>query len=653
MKLVRARVQNYRSVEDSGWFDIDRLTCLVGKNEAGKTAILSALRGLKPIQAFEFDVTKDYPRRYVTRFDERHPDGRAEVISTAWELDAEDVAAVETLLGSGVLKSRAVQLQKGYNNEHRFWTIEVDEAKALANKIQTHALDATERNIINSAQSSKEAIDALVAAPQRTAKQVQLLEDLKKFREGGATLAAIDLLEKRVPGFYYTSHYERMSGEIAVDHLQRELDQGRKIKSEDQIFLDFLAYAGTSLKDLKEASKREELKAICEAASNEITSEIFQFWSQNAALDVVIDFDQARSGDPAPFNAGTIAQIRIRNVNHRATLPLSERSAGFVWFFSFLAQYKQLRKTSGNAIVLLDEPGLTLHGRAQGDLLKYIVERLLPAHQVIYSTHSPFMVPAGRLEDVRIVEDVLQSVDGKPVLKGTKIRADVLEVDKETLFPLQGALGYEITQTLFVGQNTLLVEGPSDIVYLQAMSQALRSRARKGLSSKWTVCPSGGIDKIAPFVRLFAGNKLNVAVLADVHEGDKGKLRGLREAEVLKAGQLFTVADLLTRDEADIEDLLHPPLFVRLLNSAFALVGSPQEITVAALEAADTSTRLVKKAETLFRTMPVHVPEFGHYAPAEWLMRNPAILDGNSPEVLETLDRFEKVFMTYNGMLPA
>ena len=58
MKLFRARVQNYRSVEDSGEFDIGDMTCLVGKNEAGKTALLNALRGLKPTQsAFKYDET--------------------------------------------------------------------------------------------------------------------------------------------------------------------------------------------------------------------------------------------------------------------------------------------------------------------------------------------------------------------------------------------------------------------------------------------------------------------------------------------------------------------------------------------------------------------------------------------------------------------
>jgi hypothetical protein len=61
----------------------------------------------------------------------------------------------------------------------------------------------------------------------------------------------------------------------------------------------------------------------------------------------------------------------------------------------------------------------------------------------------------------------------------------------------------------------------------------------------------------------------------------------------------------------------------------------------------------VKKAEALFRVMPPGVEEFGHYAPAEWLMRNPAVLDGKSPEVEESLNRFEAVFKTYNKMLAA
>lgn len=654
MKLIGARVQNYRSVEDSQKWDIGALTCLVGKNEAGKTALLAALRGLRSTSDFSNDETRDYPRRFATRFNERHPSGFAEVIRTWWQVRKEDREAVEKRFGPGVLKSTEIQAHYGfrYKGDLRLWDIEIDEGKCLQHLVAKHALDETERGVLHAATNAQTAVAALTTLATRTPKQEALLQEVKQCRDTKFTLAAIDILDARMPRFFYTSHFERMSGEISIEQLEKDR-AAKTVSPGDKIFLDFLDYAGTSLEELKKVNKREELKARLEAAGNDITDEIFQFWSQNTALEVIIDFDSGKPGDRPPFNAGTIAQVRIRNNNHKATLPLSERSAGFVWFFSFLAQFKQLKKTAGNAILLLDEPGLTLHGKAQGDLLRYIEERLLPQHQVIYTTHSPFMVPVGRLADVRIVGDVIErDGKGRTTVKGTKVRSDVLAVDDDTLFPLQGALGYEITQSLFIGPNTLLVEGSSDIVYLDVLSQALRKRGLKALRKEWTLSPSGGIDRIAPFVRLFRGNDLNVAVLSDLAKGDKRKVEDLKKAEILKAGHFSTVADFLAQSEADIEDLFDIRLFVKMLNEAYTVPAS-HTVTVRSLTDADPgTTRIVKKAEALFRLMPSSVPEFGHYTAAEYLMRNPTLLDGDAPEVLETLSRAERVFAAYNGLLP-
>lgn len=375
-------------------------------------------------------------------------------------------------------------------------------------------------------------------------------------------------------------------------------------------------------------------------------------WSQNEALSVRIELGEGKPEDPPPFNTGTIAKIRIENQHHRASVPLSERSAGFVWFFSFLAQFKQLKKTAGNTVLLLDEPGLTLHGKAQADLLRYIQERLLPSHQVIYTTHSPFMVPAERLSDVRVVEDVIGKDDrGRPIIHGTKVSADVLSVDKDTLFPLQGHLGYEITQSLFIGKNTLLVEGPSDILYLQAFSQALKNRKRVGLDPRWTICPSGGIDKIWSFASLFGGNKLNIAVLCDLGHGEKGKVERLKQSQILNAGQVWTVADFTGKGESDVEDLMHPDFYAALLNQAYAL-SDQLAIDAQKLSQAQPQTqRIVKQAETVFRIMPPASPEFDHFTPAAWLLRHPECLENDTPGVLATLEASEKVIKTFNGLL--
>ncbi len=654
MKLTKVRIQNYRSVEDSEEFEIGDLTCLVGKNEAGKTALLNAMRGLKPSQPFEFDEPIDYPRRFSTRFDSRHPNGSAEVIRAWWRLEESDKAVVEKRFGAGVLKSDTFQSHFGfrYDDDHRIWELPVDSAKVLKNMLGKHSLSATERNVLKGMTKGTDADKALTELPERTPKQEALLQDIKKCRESNFDLGVIDVLSARQPKFFFTSHFERMSGMVSIQKLQQD-KESNAVSVGDTIFLAFLEYAGTTLEELLDVDRRETLKATCEAASNEITEEIFQFWSQNNALEVVIEIDNAKPKDPAPFNTGMVADIRIKNTNHRATLPLSERSAGFVWFFSFLAQFKQLKKTPGNsnAILLLDEPGLTLHGKAQGDLLRYIVERLLPDHQVIFTTHSPFMVPMDRLADVRIVEDVVIEKPGKrPEVKGTKVSSDVLEVNNDTLFPLQGALGYEVTQSLFIGADTWLVEGPSDILYLQVASQALVKRGRVGLDPRWALCPSGGIDKIAPFVRLFGGNHINVAVLSDIAKGDKTKINNLKKADILKAGNFYTCADFTSQEEADVEDLFEADLFVEMLNGAYK-PPTDNLVTKDGLMAAATTVRIVKKAEALFRLMPASVAEFGHFGPSRWLLDNPSVLDVDTPAVTATLDRFEAVFKAFNALL--
>jgi energy-coupling factor transporter ATP-binding protein EcfA2 len=78
IKLVSAHITNFRCVKDSEEFTLDQVTCLVGKNEAGKTTILKALYGIKPWDSTEnqYDRERDYPRRYLTDYEERHPNGK-------------------------------------------------------------------------------------------------------------------------------------------------------------------------------------------------------------------------------------------------------------------------------------------------------------------------------------------------------------------------------------------------------------------------------------------------------------------------------------------------------------------------------------------------------------------------------------------------
>ncbi len=653
MKLTKIHVTNFRSVEDSGEFDLGQVLCLVGKNEAGKTAILQALAGLNPhpLTPVNYDLERDYPRRWLTEYDNRHKESDAMVVSTKWELSEGERKAIKEIIGDALL-DEPVTIYRRYRDTQPQWKLPIDYGKAIEILISGEKLSEEERQPLSEAKNSDDLRKALEDVKERSPKQQRLLDKLNGFPGKNVIGLVTNILKGSLPQFLYSSHYDRMVGQIRLDtyNARKQGQQQPPLEPGERVFIDFLEYAGTSIEEITTATTYESLNARCEAASNHITEQLQEYWTQNPNLGIEVRVTKAEQNDPPPFNQGVIARARVRNNLHKLTLPFSERSAGFIWFFSFLVKFAQVRKTGENLVLLLDEPGLTLHGKAQADLLRYISEKLSPNHQVVYSTHSPFMVPPDDLPSVRIVEDkILQLRPGQWTSEGTKVRDDTLATDRDTLFPLQGALGYEITQTLFVGKHTLLVEGPGDILYLYAWSSALQRRGKAGLDRRWTICPAGGIDKIQPFVALFAGQKLDIAALTDYARSDKKKLESLRQNRVLENERLLTFATILELEEADIEDVFVPSLYASILNDAFGL-DSSQRLTTDKLDAAiSSSTRLLKKAEACFAVLPPEAPEFDHFLPADWLFRNPGILDSDVPEVNKTLERAERTISALNS----
>jgi len=641
MRLTHAQVTNFRSVDDSTEFSLGDVTCLVGKNESGKTTILQAIEKLNPVagKGRSYSKLKDYPRRHWSDYDDRHPDGEARVLSTRWSLEPADVAAVEAVLGKGVVTSNDFSVTKDYEGVASTWIVPVNEAKATQNLAAEASVGSQEGQPI-SALTDLHAL--LKGLGERSAQQEAVLKKINDFRDQNILLAAIDILSKRMPKFLYFSSYSLMNGDISIEKIVEDRAKKEPVEG-DELFAQFLEYSGTSLEDLRDSTQFEELRARIEAASNKITEKVFEYWSQNQYLAVEVSVDTGRSGDPAPYNKGTVVRARIRNQLHKVTVPFSDRSTGFVWFFSFLVAFAQVKKRHGNVIILLDEPGHGLHGRAQADLLRFIAEKLQPQHQVIYTTHSPFMVPADNLAAVRIVEDRIEERSGRPpVVHGTKVSEEFLSRDNDTIFPLQAALGYEITQTLFVGKNTVLLEGPSDILYLQAASAALKARKVTGLDPKWTLCPSGGVDKIWPFVSLFLGQKLNIAVLTDFSQTIKKNLDKLKGSKLLDENRILAATDFVSKQEADIEDFFEPAIWASIVNSAYGLKG--KNCLTAKMFEDEPDKRVLEVTEQHFKLLPEAIPMFDHFTPAAWLIQHPEILEPTDSTVSTTLDRFQKIF---------
>ncbi|MDH7802418.1 MULTISPECIES: ATP-dependent endonuclease [unclassified Rhizobium] len=655
MKLRKFRVTNFRSIEDSGDVDVNGTLCLVGKNEAGKSAILYALNGFNPHSStpFQYDVERDYPRRHLQDYRERHKGGDATVITTEWMLEESELEDIRSEFGPDALNSDTATISRGYNGKLE-WDVPINYSAVVALLISQSNFNATEKAPLAKATTTDELRKALEALDGPTEKQKALLARVKAFKGHNVRGQIEHLLTGYLPAFMYFSHYDRMVGELRLD-TYRARESGNHappVDAGERVFIDFLEYAGTSIDDIKAAQTFEGLNSKCEAASIRITDQLLEYWTQNPHLEIEVRVTRGEPGDPAPFNDGVVARARVKNNLHKVTVPFSERSAGFTWFFSFLVKFAQVRKGGAPLFLLLDEPGLTLHGKAQADLLRYFEDKLAPHHQLIFSTHSPFMVPTERLPEVRIVEDrVLQSRPGRWDSEGTRVRSDPLAVDRDTLFPLQGALGYELTQSLFVGKHTLLVEGPGDILFLRSWSDALGRRGRTTLNPKWTICPAGGIDKIQPFVSLFSGQNLNIAVLSDFALSDRKKFDTLRQKQILEDDRLLTFATLLGKVEADAEDVFADAVYLQMVNVSSGIPAT-NEITLARMESeGGESPRLLKKVESCMRLMPPETPEFNHYTPAAWLFQNPGLLDGDTNDVLATLERAETVIKALNKLL--
>src|SRR5205807_7724194 len=85
MKLKGFRVTNFRSVEDSGWIEVDDVAALIGMNESGKTNIVLPLWKLSPAKEGAISPTADYPRKLYNTF--RHQSPKPVFIRAAFEVD--------------------------------------------------------------------------------------------------------------------------------------------------------------------------------------------------------------------------------------------------------------------------------------------------------------------------------------------------------------------------------------------------------------------------------------------------------------------------------------------------------------------------------------------------------------------------------------
>lgn len=636
MKLIKVEINKYKSFQKTQSLEINpEITTIVGMNESGKTSFLTALAKTNYFENdedFIFDATHDYPRNELIDFED-DTDDEGRIISCTYQISDDIIQEINDELGKDVFTIkqfvRNLNYRKPLTNTSGFTC---NESAYIRNLIDNYELSTATSTKIKELKNISEILKIEPIEGDTDFPEIKKeIKDIISKSGGWNSLSGYiyhTFVLPALPKFWYFDDYYPLGGKVNINKMQREKATSEKDKTAKALF----ELARIKPEDILQSpdSQYERYIALLEASANKITKEIFKYWTTNTNLDIEFKIQTINNQQNQPEK---YLDIRVKSQRHKITLPLDRRSKGFNWFFSFIIWFSKIQADKkSDFILLLDEPGLSLHASAQADLLKFIND-LSKKYQIIYTTHSPFMVESDHLNRVRTC---LETADG------TIISDSIQEKDPNTLFPLQAALGYNIAQNLFISKNNLLVEGPADLIYLQLFSSLLEEAKRTHLKLDITIVPVGGLDKVTTFISLLRGSKLNVACLLDTFTDQKGKQKvdDLISQKIIKEKSIrffneFTDNGFKT---ADIEDLFTKEEYLRYFNLAFA--GEHPEIKLSDLD---------PKIETILKQINkvISRDRFNHYRPANKLNQmSPKITDFSK----DTIDRFEKIFTEINKL---
>ncbi len=658
LKLTKAHVWKYKSIEDSSPVEVaGNVTVLVGKNESGKTAFLEALNKALPLGSASFDLVFDYPRKDYVQYRPRHEAKEYQnVVELTFALSKEMAEKInnEVFNGSKVLpEGHSFTRTTHYGNSNSIgFTFDKPAALAALKK----PLDALEHADEVFAQETRidEVIGKIEALqlPADSTLNVFAKEWRSRLSKAPNGWGFVDwhiwneYLSGALPQFLYFDDYRLLQGKINLESLNQR-KSNNQLSEADETALGLFDLAGITLQDLTSEEGYENSKAKLEAIGLTITRQVFEFWKQNqdspGAPTLAVEFDvKADPKDQPPFNSGKNLYIRVKNLRHGVSVPFDQRSKGFIWFFSFMVWFSAIENRLGtekDVVLLLDEPGLSLHALAQKDFLIYI-DTLSKDRQIIYTTHSPFMVQSDHLDRVRVVEDHPK--------KGTTVTGELQGSSEDSLFPLQAALGYSVAQNLFIADKNVLVEGPADLILLLHMSSLLEQLGKKGLAEGIFV-PVGGLDKLSTFIALLGANKLHLVVLHDraskPHQGLESTVRQkLIERKRVLDYSLFRTPDNI---ETDLEDLFPEALYLEAFNSAYAKELGGNALTPSKLP---KHPRMVERINQWLKKENInllHDGGFNHYRVAQELLTKLTAASLGTSDV----ERFEKLFVRLNSAL--
>lgn len=609
MKLARFRVTTFRSVEDSGWIDVDDVTALIGTNESGKSNLLLPLWKLNPAKDGEIHPTSDFPRKHFTAF----RSAATKPVFVEAEFEVQDALRTRLARKAG-LSEKAVEkvaVRRRLNGQYEIDFPNVPQARTVPVEELASLLESTRNEIASMTPMKTEQelasgiLDAIAEAKRvlpeagdcdlgvveqvRTAmsnlnfesapksssivpRLLRLQEDVESHYSNLSkphprdSEDVVKLILASMPKFVYYSNYGNLDSEIYLPHviqnLKREEDLGQKERAKARtlkVLFEFVNLQPDEILELgrdvhapglqpteaqveQAAEKKKERSILLQSASTRLTEKFRQWWKQG-------DYRFRFEADGDHF------RIWVADDRRPEEVELEGRSTGLQWFLSFyLVFLVESEDTHSGCILLLDEPGHSLHPLAQRDLSDFF-DGLAQHNQLLYTTHSPFLVDADRLDRAR---KVFVAPDGTS--KATSdLGADGGDPTRRGAgYAVHAALGLSVAEGLLIGCEPVIVEGPSDQHYLTAIKALLIGKGLLKPGREMVFPPAGGAKGIRAVASILGGRD-EVLPLA-LFDSDE---QATKFAQALRTGlysdtpeRVLQVGSFVDIDGAEVEDLI-------------------------------------------------------------------------------------------------
>ncbi|MBC2020805.1 AAA family ATPase [Listeria booriae] len=525
MRPMKFRIKNYKSIEDSGECYFEQgYTVLAGKNECGKTTILEALR--------DFGIDKNIRG-------EAKPLNRGEVITeiSIWfevfKEELEEIAEESILEVKGLKVKNVIQVVKKSDEQNYVSNYDFDVLKkaTLEEYCNENILPLVDPYFEDDDNIFQELVDEnfdkwldyfdknwdgrnLLTVNDEDVElddeDINVLKGITKIinryeaDEDGTTLFIDQLIEKRMPNFvFYSSFDDVFPDSISID----------KIKT-SEFAKDLEKISSFRIDDIINGNK--QLQSNHQRGVNTEFTQIFKdYWTQDD-IRLVIEKD----GNDIYF------WIEENKVLYK----LSQRSKGQQWFLSFYIKVVARMQEELPNVILIDEPGLFLHAKAQKDMLKTL-EQQFRENLIIFSTHSPYLIEENKLNHIRLIEK-----NNNTTLIHNKTWAKIQ--DKETLTPILTAIGLGLGDGINDrNKKNIICEGIEDVLYLRALKKIL------GISDDINFINGDGANKLHFIGRILEAWQCDVKYLLDNDNAGKKARKTLVEKELVDINNIFLVSD--------------------------------------------------------------------------------------------------------------